>query len=300
MDLISCVITTYKRPLYTLKRAIDSIVNQTYKNIELIIVNDAPQEYKLREEIKNLLDEYNNLKIKYIVHNKNMGACQARNTAIDNANGKYIAFLDDDDEWLPEKLEKQYKLIIKENVELVYCSHYEIDELGKIKLVEEGMAKEGENYYDFDRLLCENFIGSTSYPLIKLECIKKVGGFNLNLKSSQDYELWLRFTKKYRIAYLKEPLVKYHITKGSISDNMENKIQGFNYVLNEFKDDYLDNKYIYNYKLNYLAFICLKKVNIRYFLYYYLKAIRIMPFTFNNALIIKKVINKLLYKNRQN
>lgn len=296
MDLISCVITTYKRPTSILKRAIDSIVNQTYKNIELIIVNDAPQEDQLREEIKNLLDKYKTIPINYIVNDKNMGACYSRNTGIKNAKGKFIAFLDDDDEWLPTKLKKQYELIVKEDVDLVYCSHYEIDGYGKTKLIEEGLAREGKNTDDFERLLCENFIGSTSYPLIKLESIKNIGGFNLDLKSSQDYELWLRFTKKYNIAYLREPLVKYHITKGSISDNMENKIQGFNYILSEFKNEYLDNKRIYNYKLNYLAFICLKKGNIKYFLYYYIKAIRIMPFTYTNLLIIKKFINKLVYK----
>ena len=296
MDLISCIITTYKRPISILKRAIDSIVSQTYKNIELIIVNDAPQDTELEEEIKNLLDEYKTIPIVYIVNNKNMGACYSRNTGITKARGKFIAFLDDDDEWLPTKLKKQYELMIKADVDLVYCSHYEVYRNGKIKLIEECLSKEGKNTDDFERLLCENFIGSTSYPLIKLESIKNIGGFNVDLKSSQDYELWLRFTKKYDIAYLREPLVKYHLTKGSISDNMENKIQGFEYILSEFKNEYLDNKIIYNYKLNYLAFICLKKGNIKYFLYYYTKAIRIIPFTYTNFLIINKLIKRLAYK----
>lgn len=288
MELISCIITTYKRPIETLKRAIDSVVNQTYKNIELIVINDAPHEYKIREEIKELLENYNMIPITYFIHEKNMGACQARNTGIEKARGNLVAFLDDDDEWLPTKLEKQYELMKKEDVDLVYCSHYEINKNQKVKLVEEQLAINKKIGNDFERLLCENYIGSTSYPLIKLEVIKRVGGFNTDLKSSQDYELWLRITKEFNIAYLNEPLVKYYITSGSISDNMENKIQGFNYILNKFKNEYKSNKYIFNYKLNYLAFICLKKGNVKMFINYYFKALRVDLFSINNFLWIKK------------
>jgi glycosyltransferase involved in cell wall biosynthesis len=293
MDKISCIVTTYKRPISILQRAINSIVNQTYSNIEIIVVNDAPQLVDLVEEIRVMLAHYNTNSIKYIVQPKNMGACHARNTGIEHATGKYVAFLDDDDEWLPDKLEKQYSLICKEKVDLVYCSHFEINRNGTRKLVIEELAREGIHGDEFERLLLANFVGSTSYPLLSLDAVKSVGGFDINLKSSQDHDLWLRIAKNYRIAYCNEPLVNYYFSEESISTSIVNKLQGFNYIFNKYKNLYYLDKNMYNYRLNYIAYCCLKSRYYKGFFLFTFQAIKVKVSSKYNFMILVKLINKI-------
>ena len=101
---VSCIVTTYERPIEILKKAIMSIVKQTYYNFEILIVNDSPKNIELSNKIKYLVkqikDEYC-IEITYLSYEKNMGANYARNYGIKFSSGEYIAFLDDDDEWLP-------------------------------------------------------------------------------------------------------------------------------------------------------------------------------------------------------
>ena len=159
--MISCIVTTYKRDIDTLRRALNSIVRQTYKNIEIIVINDAPEMKELSIEIKLLIDSYK-IPIKYIVHERNMGACVARNTGINIASGEFIAFLDDDDEWLPNKLQEQLRVMLEEKADLVYCSYYEVNKKGKEKRKVEEFARQGVHDDEMERLLCYNYIGSTS------------------------------------------------------------------------------------------------------------------------------------------
>lgn len=292
MDKITCIVTTYKRPVKILKRAIDSIINQTYTNLEIIVVNDAPHLSDLQKEIQLMLAAYKEVPIRYIVQPENMGACQARNTGIKHAKGKYIAFLDDDDEWLPNKLEKQYEIMRSKMVSLVYCSHYETLGTNKPKLVIEELAREGIHQDEFERLLMANFIGSTSFPLLNLDAVKSVGGFDINLKSSQDHGLWLRMAEKYSIAYCNEPLVNYYCSEESISSDIQNKLQGFNYLLNKYIEHYQKNKTTYNYRLNYIAYCCLKSRYYKGYLYYTARAIRVKIFSKHNFMIFEKIKNK--------
>ena len=123
--MISVIITTYKRTPDIVLRAVSSVVAQTFGDWELIIVDDSPETWEIRPQIRLAVEKIANedLRIKYIPHDKNSGACAARNTGIMHAKGEYIAFLDDDDEWVPEKLEKQLDILQKsgDNVALVYC-----------------------------------------------------------------------------------------------------------------------------------------------------------------------------------
>ena len=108
-ELISVIIPTYKR-IDTLERALDSVFNQTYTNIELIVVDDNAKFPETREKVEKIIEKYNG-KIKLIKNKDNLGGGLSRNEGIKVASGKYIAFLDDDDEYYPEKLEKQYSLL---------------------------------------------------------------------------------------------------------------------------------------------------------------------------------------------
>jgi len=241
--MITVVITTYKREPVMILRALNSILEQTLKDIEIIIVDDSPNDYPLRNSVKEMIWEqqeaHSDVGIKYIQHAKNMGACAARNTGLAAAKGQYIAFLDDDDEWLPEKLRKQALLMKDPSVGLVYCGHYKMDD-------NKNSISLGDNKYlhgqIFHRLLYHNFIYSTSFPLIRTEVLKAVGGFDVLMKSAQDYDLWLRIAQKYNIECVEEPLVIYHVHAGEqITNNPQKKIDGLK-RLNEKYKEYLDRE----------------------------------------------------------
>ena len=235
-DLVSVIITTYKRPPQMVNRAIQSVINQTYRNLEIIIIDDSPDNFRERTAVEKMILSIRekDKRIKYIKHDKNKGACIARNTGIKNSNGNFIAFLDDDDEWLPTKLEKQLRLFKDPEVGLVYCSSFTINETSKSKKVRKGKFYKG---FVFDQLLKGNFIGSTSFPLIRRECFNYCGMFDSNLKSSQDYDLWLRIAKRYKVDYVEEPLVNYYIHGNArITTDPLSKIQGIITINEKYKE----------------------------------------------------------------
>ena len=109
MSLVTCAITTHKRKPEIVERAIKSILNQTHKNIEVFVIDDSPSDWEYRNDVKSMVEGYSSQNVTYIPHEKCMGACVARNTALENAKGEYIGFLDDDDEWNPTKIDKMIK-----------------------------------------------------------------------------------------------------------------------------------------------------------------------------------------------
>ncbi len=235
-SLVSVIIPTYKRQASIVKRAIASVLCQTYNNFEVIIVDDSPDEYIYRSEVENMILLLNSEKVKYIKHDVNKGACAARNTGIIASRGDFVAFLDDDDEWLPNKLEKQMSLMDDSDFGLVYCRHFIVDDNKKSIIMDKRMCYKGEV---FAKLIISNFVGSTSFVLIRRECIDKVGMFNTELESAQDYEMWLRIANFYKITFANDPLVKYHIHGDErITSNAEKKIQGLEKV-NIIFSDYL-------------------------------------------------------------
>lgn len=222
-ELVSVIITTYKRSADIVFRAIDSVINQTYPNIEIIVVDDSPSNFIYRDTIKSQIVKYSE-KVIYIQHESNKGACAARNTGLSVASGYYVAFLDDDDEWLPEKIYEQIKKFQDQDTGLVYCGKVVInDSTGDIK---EDILIEHTGYI-YDRLIFNNFIGSTSFPIMKKSVLVDVGGFDPMMKSAQDYDTWLRIAKKYKVECVSKPLVKYHIHEGErISTNHAYRISG--------------------------------------------------------------------------
>ena len=209
--LVSAIVTTYKREIAVVKRALDSIINQDYPNIEVILVNDCPQEKTLVNSLKKLTESYGG-KVVYLEMPKNGGACAARNYGLSKSRGEFVAFLDDDDEWLPEKISKQVKCFDEDDIGIVYCNSYAHFE-GKEKLVirEKGAMPEGEIYSE---LFKRNIISSTSFPLLRRSAIESVNGFNTEMPSLQDLELWLRIASSWKVKYIDEPLVTYYFYNG--------------------------------------------------------------------------------------
>lgn len=239
--MVSVVITTYKREPQMVLRALDSALAQTYRDLEIIIVDDSPSDFSAREDVHAVVEmrqhENPEINIRYIAHTENKGACIARNTGLEVAAGEFIAYLDDDDEWLPEKIEKQMQVMQKSDAGLVYCGNM-------VKNDKTGLCTNAEKEYFrgkvFKRLLYNNFIASTSYPLIRKECLKEVGGFDPLMQAAQDYDVWLRLAERYEVDYVPEPLVLYHEHEGErITTNPKKKISGLERI-NQKYAHYLD------------------------------------------------------------
>lgn len=273
--MISVIITTYMRNIVMLMRAINSVLSQTVNDFELIIVDDSPSDYCERENIKSHIKSLDNKKIYYVQHQKNMGASAARNTGIDLAKGDFIAFLDDDDEWLPQKLEMQLKEIIKKNAGLVYCNHYNISPNGKRRLIRHKSPKSANIV---DELLIDNFIGSTSFPLIRSECFKKCGNFDVDLLSSQDLEMWIRICKNFTISHIEQPLVNYYVHENEqITSNPDKKIQATKVLNVRYKENIYNNKLLYKIRTLKLAHYFFMAGKTREAISLWIKALSIKP-----------------------
>lgn len=240
-EIVTAVITTYKREPEIVKRAIDSVLAQTYKHINIVVVDDSPADYELRDSVEKLvLDHFAEANITYVQHERNLGACAARNTGLSLVNSEFVAFLDDDDEWLPEKIEKQVKKFREcdELTALVYCGCTKVKQNGREENFKGIVFKSG---MVFDELILGNIIGSTSIPLIRTKALKDVGGFDSEIRSAQDFETWLRLAERYKVDYVPENLVKYYEHTGArISDSHKNKIQSLERI-NEKNGSYLND-----------------------------------------------------------
>lgn len=253
-DIVSVVITTYRRPLLILKRAIDSVVQQDYKNVEIMVVNDYPEDRESSEAIQQLIKNYNDVNISYISYEHNRGACAARNEGIKNARGKFIALLDDDDEWTTDKLSSQLRGFTSEKIGMVYSPYYEIDSKVNGEIICE-CRKSGSLVTD---LLWKNVIGGSSMTLVKSEVYKICGGFDEKLLASQDYDMWLRIADKYQIAFVDKPTVKRYLLDDSITQNYNKKIQGWELFMQKHHELYLSHPDILNYRYAKMAGYCIE------------------------------------------
>ena len=214
--LVSVIIPTYKRA-DMLTKAIDSAINQTYKNIEIIVIDDNDPSSKYRFETKKKLSSYiQSGVIRYIENEKNLGGAITRNRAVEQSKGEYIAFLDDDDIFFPTKIEKQVEVMIQNkdnNVGLVYCHCNGVDEKGNI-LWENTNSYEGLPLYE-SMIYC---IASTSLWLCEKKMFLDIGGFE-DTPSKQDLLLMVKIiANNYKIKCVKEILVDYlEHDKGKIS-----------------------------------------------------------------------------------
>jgi len=225
--LVSVVIPTYKRPK-KLNRALKSVINQTYNSLEIIIVNDDPE-----TDLDNIteLDD----KIKLINHKENRGAPAARNTGIKNSSGKYIAFLDDDDKWLPKKIEKQIKLFknLNKSYGVIYTWSKTIK--GNKNSKKSTPTRKGNIFED---LLEKSFIRLPTV-LIKKNCFQNGDLFDEKMKSCQDTDLFLRLAKKYKFSYVPEILVEIYQTHSDrITTNIKRRIKGSERLISKHKSDF--------------------------------------------------------------
>lgn len=240
--LVTAVITTYKRKPEVVKRALNSIIEQTYNNIEIFVINDCPADKKLVKELRKMIVESSrNRRVNYIVVENNGGACKARNIAIERATGKYFACLDDDDEWLPEKIELQVQALEKQKgAAIAYCNAI-LRYVDQGKDVTRFVERQKEGYIYFEQIE-KNNIGSCSFPMFRTDVLKEVGGFDINMPALQDWELYFRVLKKYKAVYVHKPVAIYYFYDGErISANSQNRVVAFENIHQKIIKDLENN-----------------------------------------------------------
>ena len=229
---VSVIIPTYNRA-QSLSRSIQSVLGQTYKNFELIIVDDGSE-----DNIEEVIRGFNDSRIKYFRHDVNLGGSAARNTGIKNSTGEYVAFLDSDDEWLEKKLELQVRAMESRPSDDwggAYCSYIYTDR-------KNGLVK-AEKYGNLKKAVLNQEVGlcAGSTLLISKSVIDNIGLFDENFKRHQDLEFLVRFFRRYNILSVREPLVKINghskISGATFAEAKEQYLSKFEIDINEFGRD---------------------------------------------------------------
>ncbi len=204
--LVSIITPTYNCAPY-IGETIECVINQSYTNWEMIIIDDCST-----DNTKEIVESFNDRRIKYHCLEKNSGAAMARNLGLSLANGKWIAFLDSDDLWTPDKLEKQLKFMTDHGSSFSYTKYEEIDDnghrLGKVISGPKRISKLGMTSYCWPGCLTvmfnRNVVGTIQIP---------------DIKKNNDYAMWLMVIKKADCHLLAENLAQYRKRTGSISNH---------------------------------------------------------------------------------
>lgn len=237
---VSVVIPTRNRRDLLIS-ALTSVLRQTFQDFEIIVVDDCSE-----DDPQKIVKEMDNSKIRCISHEVQKGEAVARNTGIKNARGELIAFLDDDDEWFPEKLALQVELLEKSgnHVGGVYTGYWVVNLENKEPLLQIIPEKRGDIYKS---LLRDNVIGTPSTVMLRKQVIERIGLFDDNLAYYVDYDFFIRISKHYNFENIKLPLAIYHIHQDMLSRDPDIMLDGlidFRKKYSKRKDERLSTKYI--------------------------------------------------------
>jgi len=231
VPIVTVIIPTYNRRQY-LSRAIESVLEQTFRDYELLIIDDAS-----KDDTRALVSEYTDSRIQYFRHETNRGAPAARNTGLRHAKGEFIAFLDSDNEWLPQRLEKQIALFsaVNASVGVVYANNLVVDEVNN-STTEWAFGLRGNLYGEFLQRPFMDFIT----PLIRRECFDKIGFMDEKVPSYQEWDTFLRISRYYEFDYVPEILAHYYIHKENrISKGPLSEARGYEYILDKHREEML-------------------------------------------------------------
>ena len=237
MSLISVVIPSYNHSKYVIS-AIKSALDQEKVDCEVIVVDDGST-----DATKQLLETYIPA-INYI-YQENKGLSAARNTGIKNAKGEFIAFLDADDMWLPDKLSMQLREFFHSSeIGLVGCGGYFMSE--SRATLNQFIKLSYKSHKSLLKNLClKNIVSGGSEALIKKECFDKVGMFDESLRAAEDWDMWLRILSKYEARFVEKPLVKIRVSENSMSgsSNADKMLKNELIVLDKYFSNYnMSNK----------------------------------------------------------
>ncbi len=209
-------------------------MQQTHSSWEVIVVDDNNPDSDYRRETEQFMAQYQDeVRINYLKHSFNQGGGAARNTGIEAARGEYVAFLDDDDAWLPQKLEKQLALFEADSTCLVaYTGYQNVYSDGRPTTVSLPVLR-GDI---LENLLKHNSVSTTSTLLCRRADLLEVGMFDVRFPASQDYDLYLRLARICKFEYVSEPLVIFHRhQQGNISNDIQSKLDAFDLLLTKHR-----------------------------------------------------------------
>lgn len=224
---VSVIIPTYNRGNLIIK-SIKSVLNQTFKNLEVIVIDDGSS-----DNTEHLVNKITDKRLKYVKLSSNKGSSNARNIGIKNANGQFISFQDSDDIFYPNKIEKQLKNIINRNSILDFCKINVIYNSTYSYLIpnkrQENSILKGDI---FNELISRGNFISTQSMLIRTNYMKK-HLFDIDMPRLQDYDVILGMIPKVKISYTKEVLVDLHIQNNSITRSPRKLKKAINMLLNK-------------------------------------------------------------------
>jgi len=196
---VSTIIPTYNRS-GVLPATVESALAQTYPDFEVIVVNDGSE-----DDTRQIAERIDDPRVTVIHHAHNRGVAAARNTGIEAARGTLLAFLDDDDRWLPDKLAKQAPLFDDPAIGLVYCGVAIVDERGTVTR-HAIPTRRGDIYRS---LLFKNCTSASSVVVTRRACFEQLGTFDEDLPPFEDHDMWLRIARRYRVDFVPEPLTLF-------------------------------------------------------------------------------------------
>jgi len=211
MPLISVIIPVYNNES-TIQETIESVLTQSFSDLELIVINDGSQDSTLKI-VSSILDP----RLKVFSY-PNAGLAATRNRGISHASGEYISFIDADDLWTPDKLEAQFKALqANPQAAVAYSWTDWIDESGQFLRPGGHISVKGDV---FATLLVRDFVESGSNPLIRAEALAEVGGFDESLPAVEDWDMWLRLAARYEFVCVPSPQILYRVSSSSMSSNV--------------------------------------------------------------------------------
>ncbi len=227
---ISAIIITWNRATYV-RGAIQSVLDQTFSDFELLVLDNSSS-----DDTQNVVKRFSDKRIRYIRHEP-LGISEARNLGVREARADIFGFLDDDDTWLPEKLERQTELFQASSprVGMIYGGFHRVNERG---VVYETFVPTLRGW-GLEEYLCKRdpWPGSASNPLIRKEVFKSVGGYDEYLRTSEDWEFYLRLMRKFRIDFVPEPILNVRRHAGvRLGDRLREAAEAELKVCEEFRD----------------------------------------------------------------
>lgn len=230
----SVVIPTFNSAAY-IEQTIKTVINQTYKNFEIVFSDDGSKD-NTPDIIENFMGQFPEVKYK-ILRNPHQGPGATRNTGVFNATQEWIAFLDSDDHWMPEKLELMNSKILDTKCDLVFHNEqaHNVNTNQRSTLDHTGLLK--RNLDPFISLYRENYL-SPSATVLKKDLFIKAGGFDVTLPSAQDYDLWLRVSQTPNVTFetVNKELSIYTIRDGSITSNINKRFECMLKIYEKYKD----------------------------------------------------------------
>ena len=243
--LISVIIPVFNRERL-LKRAIESVLGQTYKKYELIVVDDG--------SVDNSLEIAKSYKEAIVIEKTNGGVSSARNFGAKHARGEWLAFLDSDDEWLPLKLDKQIELI-NEEVHLIHTEEHWIRN-GSFVNQPKAYKKGGGDQFEKSLKLCAI---SPSTVLLRKSLFDQFGGFREDYPVCEDYDLWLKIVSMHKVALVDEPLINKY---AGHEEQLSFQYKAMDYWRVKSMKWILDNRELSTEKLESLKAVLKKKIDI--------------------------------------